>query len=288
MSIEHAAPPWLMDLQGGPEAVRWNLRGLLQGWEDYPDWMDFEAPDSPNRHFKALQTRLYRDQVDDLLQADRPLRVLDAACGVGRWAVPLAAAGHDVVALDACLPSLQAAERYAAREGVADGLRLVYTDVDTWDPGGGFDLVLAFELLCYLPDAAATARRLASALAPGGPLVASVEAWPGGLLADPSGLDPDALADALRTRVVSVPDDRWVRLLAGDELAAILQEAGLDVVRSTGLLRVLDGPLMSIVDPTQMQSPAYRDSLLALEASLGAEPGLAELSRAVLAVGRRP
>lgn len=286
VSIERSAPAWLADLEGGPDEVLWNLRGLLRGWDEYPEWMDFEAPDSPNYQFKALQTQLYREQIGDLLRSDRPLRVLDAACGIGRWAVPLAAAGHDVVAVDACLPSLAAAERYAARQGVGDRLRLVHADVDSYDFGDGFDLVLALELLCYLPDASATARRLSRALTSGGHLVASVEAWPGGLLADPSGLSLGAVATALETHILSVPDDRWVRLLAGDELAAILRQAGLDVVRSTGLLRVLDGPLMSAVDVTQLQSPAYRDALLGLEASLGAEPGLANLTRAVLAVGR--
>ncbi len=268
-------------------AVAWNLAGLHKGWAEYPEWMDFLDPESPGRAFKALQTRLYGDAIGDLLEADRPLRVLDAACGIGRWAVPLARAGHHVVAIDACAPSLDAARRHVAAAGVGDRVELREGDVDVADLGGGYDLVLAMELLCYLDDAAATAKRLAATLAPGGHLIASVEAWPGGLLADPSGLSPEQVENAVRRRIIEVPGDRWVRLLAAGELAAILLGAGLDVVRSRGLFRVLDGPLMGCVDPDRLPDADYADALLDLERRLGDDPDLAPLPRAHLAVGRK-
>ncbi len=270
-------------------AIAWNLEGLRKGWEEYPEWMDFLAEESPGRAFKALQTRLYRDVIDDLWDASRPLQVLDAACGIGRWAIPLAQAGHTVVGIDACAPSLEAARRHVAAAGasVGDRITLIDGDVNETDLGAGYDLVLAMELLCYLPDPNSTAARLAATLAPGGHLVASVEAWPGALLADPAGLAPKDLAAVVGTRTIAVPHDRYVRLLAADELAAILQRAGLDVVRSEGLFRVLDGPLMGCVDPDRLPDPAYGETLLELERMLGNDPDLAPLPRAHLAVGRR-
>jgi 2-polyprenyl-3-methyl-5-hydroxy-6-metoxy-1,4-benzoquinol methylase len=268
-------------------AIAWNLAGLRKGWEEYPEWMDFLAEDSPGRAFKALQTQLYRDVIGDLLDAAEPLRVLDAACGIGRWAVPLAQAGHTVVAIDACEPSLAAARRHVAAAGVGNLVTLIDGDVNTTDLGDGYDVVLAMELLCYLPDPNATAARLAATLVPGGHLVASVEAWPGALLADHTGLALEDVAAIVGTRTIAVPNDRYVRLLAADELAAILRQAGLDVVRSEGLFRVLDGPLMGCVDPDRLPDPAYREALLELERTLGNDPDLAPLPRAHLAVGRR-
>ena len=268
-------------------AVAWNLAGLNRGWDEYPDWMDFLAEDSPGRAFKAMQTRLYRDVIGDLLDAPEPIRVLDAACGIGRWAIPLAHAGHTVVGIDACGPSLEAARRHVAGAGVGDRVTLRDGDIDSADLGGPYDLILAMELLCYLPDPAATAARLAPTLAPGGHLVMSVEAWPGALLADPGGLTPAELTEVVRTRTIAVENDRFVRLLAADEVAAILRGAGLDVVRSEGLFRVLDGPLMGCVDPERLSDRAYGDDLLELERTLGNDPDLAPLPRDHLAVGRR-
>lgn len=52
-------------------------------------------------------------------------RALDLGCGAGRNAVPLAAAGWDVVGVDLSWPMLQAAHARARQEGVQDRLRLL-------------------------------------------------------------------------------------------------------------------------------------------------------------------
>jgi 2-polyprenyl-3-methyl-5-hydroxy-6-metoxy-1,4-benzoquinol methylase len=290
-SIERAAPAWVRELEAGPEPVLWNLRGMAQGWRDWPDAMDFLDPASSNHAFKTLESELYLEAAP-ALRPDRPVRVLDAACGIGRFSVPLAESGCEVVALDACLPSLEAASRHldeAARRdpGVAERVRLVWDDVDTTEAiEGPFDLVLALELLCYLPDPTATARRLAAQLAPGGHLVVSVEAWPGALLADPAGLTVEGLATALRDRQLAVPDERWVRPIDAAGLAAILRGAGLEVVSLEGTHYLPDGPLMPLLDLDRLPDPGYRKQVVDLERLLRDEPGLAPLPRAWVAVAR--
>ena len=290
-SIEQAAPAWVRELENGPEPVLWNLRGMHQGWRDWPEAMDFLQPASSNFAFKALETELYLDAAA-ALHPERPLRVLDAACGIGRFTVPLAQSGCDVVALDACLPSLKAAARHldeATRRdpAVSDRVRLVWDDVDTTRAADGpFDLILAMELLCYLPEPAATARRLAERLAPGGQLVVSVEAWPGALLADPAGATVDRLAATLQDRHLAVPDERWVRPIDAEELAAILRGAGLEVVSLDGTHYLPDGPLMPLLDLNRLPDPGYRKQVVDLERLLRDDPGLAPLPRAWVAVAR--
>ena len=102
MPIVDAAPPWLVGLDdddavaGVPDATVWNLRGMEAWWRLYPDSMDFLNPAADTHGLKALQTRLYREALGSALPGpdSPPLRILDAACGIGRFAVPLAAAGH--------------------------------------------------------------------------------------------------------------------------------------------------------------------------------------------------
>jgi len=81
-------------------------------------------------------------------------RVLELAAGSGRLAVPLAAAGHDVVAVDKDPHMLERArQRWAATSDVADrgSLELVEADLIGYEPDGRFDLVLiAFNSLLLL------------------------------------------------------------------------------------------------------------------------------------------
>ncbi len=296
--IVHAAPEWLRDLADDdaaaavPEAVRWNLRGMLAWWEQYPGSMDFLDPAADNHALKALQTRLYREALGASLPSpgDAPLRILDAACGIGRFAVPLARDGHTVHGIDACLPSLEAAARHGAG---LDGLRLTWGDVRALDAlgeafAGEYDLVLAFELLCYLPDPGAVAASLASRLRPGGRLIASVEAWPGALLSDAAGVRIEDLPEVRRTRVLAERDERWVR--AGDrrEAAAILRGAGLAPALVAGTHYIPDGPLAALLEHERVGEVAYDDAICEAELRLRADVEMGALPRAWLLVGERP
>ena len=48
----------------------------------------------------------------------RKLKILDVGCGVGRFTIPLARNGHEVVGLDLSARMLQQARRSAQREGL--------------------------------------------------------------------------------------------------------------------------------------------------------------------------
>ncbi|MCA8089401.1 class I SAM-dependent methyltransferase [Burkholderia anthina] len=95
-------------------------------------------------------------------------RILDLGCGTGTFARRLAAAGHEVVAIDPAPAMID----YARRQPGADAVRWLPCDLDGLPPGVSFDAVVmtghAFQ--CLLTDAAidATLRSVRRALADGG------------------------------------------------------------------------------------------------------------------------
>jgi SAM-dependent methyltransferase len=288
LPVRRAAPKWLRQLDTGSSEVLWNLRGLRRGWREYPAGMDFLHPDSPNFAWKGLQTQIYlRALATELpLGQDRPLQILDAACGIGRMLVPLARAGHCVHGIDACIESIEAAARHA--EGLGNHVKLTWDDIDTAAlVPNQFDRVLALELLCYLPDPTSTLRHLTASLKPGGSLVASVEAWPGALLSWPDRPRPSELARVFEEQTFSVPDDLWVHPMSADEFTAILESADLEIQRLEPIHFFADGPLADLVEVDRLGDSVYEDQLIEWEQSLRTDLTLSGLSRAWLAVARK-
>ena len=131
-------------------------------------------------------------------------RVLEMGAGTGRLALPLAAAGVDVSALDASRAMLGA---LATKPGGA-GIPLVLGDMarPPLRPGAGFTVVLcAFNALFNLPDAAEQQlclRAAAALLAPAGRLVVETS-LPGGL-GEVTGDDPGSLVGEFESDGVDV------------------------------------------------------------------------------------
>ncbi|MFI5952435.1 class I SAM-dependent methyltransferase [Cryptosporangium sp. NPDC051539] len=111
----------------------------------------------------------YRPGCPDALLADlvalRPAAVLDVACGTGKLAVPLRAAGLDVL-------GVEIDERMAA-VARGHGVRVEISPFETWDGAGRhFDLITCGNAWHWIdPDAGAA--RAAALLRPGGSIVRS-------------------------------------------------------------------------------------------------------------------
>jgi SAM-dependent methyltransferase len=101
-------------------------------------------------------------------QLARDRRVLDAACGEGYGTAILAAAGaRAAVGVDIDQPTVDhAREKYGLEFERADVAALPFGD-------GSFDLVVSFETLEHVPDAAAAIAEFRRVLADGGLLIAS-------------------------------------------------------------------------------------------------------------------
>lgn len=118
------------------------------------------------------RTRLVVDLLDRL--GVRPgARVLDAGCGWGVTFDALEARGDRVVGMDVARSALERLDR--------PGRRLIEADLTQPFPSGvgGFDVVLALDVIEHLDDDRAAIGRLAGLVVPGGFLIVSVPADPG-------------------------------------------------------------------------------------------------------------
>ena len=200
--------------------------------------------------------------------------ILELAAGSGRLAVPLAAAGHRVTAVDFDAAMLERAREAARGSGVPDDrLELVDADLRTLALAGAGTYRLAFiglnsiMLLASRADQRRALQVLADNLAPGG--LAVVDIWlpdaedlarfDGRVILEWPRPDPETGAvvtkagsaqyDAATGTVVLTaiyeeggqgePASRWIRrdrlrLLGAHELAGFAEDAGLHVERLAG------------------------------------------------------
>lgn len=103
------------------------------------------------------------------LLADLPAgRALDAACGTGRYAVRLAALGHDVTGVD------QSPEMLARAAAKVPGARFETSSLDKLPfPDASFDVAVCALALTHLPTLGPAIGELRRVLAPGGRLIVS-------------------------------------------------------------------------------------------------------------------
>jgi len=257
------------------EAGHAYLHGADLGWREHPEYMDFVDPDSPIRGLKEAERDLVWHHWERWVQGGR---VLDVGCGIGRFTLPLLDRGYEVVGVDADLASLQRLVWHAAgRNGALD---VHWSSVHTL-PEGPFDLAIASEVLCYVPDTVGALATIRERLAPGGRLLLSMEARWGWALSEDA--PEDALAMALSgDGVIDLPGERWVRTVDEPTLRALLAEAGFQVDDMIPSHWVPDGPLEALAPPE-----LSLEELLAFEARCRAHPVFGPLHRLWL-VSARP
>jgi S-adenosylmethionine-dependent methyltransferase len=240
---------------------------------------------------KRFERDLYLEHLSPRLDALPPgARVLDAGCGIGRMAAPLARRGLSLTLVD----------------GSPHALKLAVAQVLDGDPGGPvpeawaadshdlgfladdrFELTLAMELLCYQEEPARMLRELVRVTCPGGLIAVAVEGRYGALLRDTSCTLDEAEARLDGAPLVR-PCDVFLRTFTAPELGALLEGAGLECLSLVGTHYLPEGPLAHVMDGVDLDDEATRRRLLALERRCAADPALAPLARAWLAVARKP
>ncbi|TGQ48085.1 MULTISPECIES: class I SAM-dependent methyltransferase [unclassified Mesorhizobium] len=126
--------------------------------------------------FKRLQLQgdFVRDLTEDVLRRaglKQGMRVLDLGCGVGDVSLlagQLVGPGGSVLGIDRSQDAVKTAQRRAVETGQCYWVRFASADLASFVPEREFDAIIGRLVLMYLPDPAATLRRLAGFLRPGG------------------------------------------------------------------------------------------------------------------------
>jgi 2-polyprenyl-6-hydroxyphenyl methylase/3-demethylubiquinone-9 3-methyltransferase len=195
------------------------------------DWWDPDGSSSMLHRLNPVRLRYIRDRIDQHWALDehvfRPLagrRAADVGCGAGLLAEPLARLGAEVTAVDAAAENIDAARAHAQGQGLEIDYRV--GGVESLD--GRYDLVTSLEVIEHVADVPGFVGGLAAALNQDGLLILSTPnrtRW--------SRLVMIAIGEG--TGRIPRGTHDWDKFLTPDELCAHLNDAGLEVVDTTGL-----------------------------------------------------
>ena len=163
--------------QGFADARVDAVRRLIAHFDEPRYAIGIEVPELDVTAGYTAWAPIYDTMENGLIAAEEPLvesvtrdlpigRALDAACGTGRHAVRLAAAGHETVGIDATPAMLDIARTRAPGVDFRLG-DLAALPVDD----AGFDFAICALALAHLPDPAPAVAELARAVRPGGRIV---------------------------------------------------------------------------------------------------------------------
>lgn len=195
------------------------------------DWWDPKGASAMLHRLNPVRLGYIRAAIDRHFGTDetvrRPLagkRALDMGCGAGLLCEPLARLGAAVTGVDAAPENVAAAQLHAASVGLSIDYRAGDTGVVA---GERFDVVTSLEVIEHVSDPAAFVAGLAGALAEGGLMI----------LSTPNRTPLSQLAMiTVGEGLGHIPRGThdWDKFIAPDELTALLADAGLKVIDTTG------------------------------------------------------
>lgn len=199
------------------------------------EWWDPEGKFAPLHKFNPVRLGFIRDMAAKHFARDsrslRPfegLTLLDIGCGGGLLSEPMARLGFAVTGADAAEKNIAAARAHAQAGGLAVDYRAVTAEALA-DAGSDFDVVLNMEVVEHVADAGAYLGACARLVRPGGiTIVATMNKT----------LKALALAKFGAEYVLGwLPRGThdWRRFLPPDDLCAMLEESGLNILKIQGI-----------------------------------------------------
>jgi 2-polyprenyl-3-methyl-5-hydroxy-6-metoxy-1,4-benzoquinol methylase len=233
----------------------------------------------------AVVWQVLRRELDRAAAAGHTrLRVVDAGGGTGGFAVPLAAAGHDVTVIDSSPDALAALTRRAAEAGVAERVHAVQGDADGLadlvEPGAA-NLVLCHSVLEIVDSPADVAAAVATSLRPDGAASVLVANRVAAALARAMTGQLDLAAAVLADSAGRTGErDTLRRRFDIESATALLAKAGLTVEEVHGVRVVAD------LVPGGMAEREH-DGLLAFELAAASRPPYRDIATQLHLLARR-
>lgn len=196
------------------------------------DWWNPQGSSAMLHKLNPVRLRYIREAIDRRWPGQagsfRPLagrHALDVGCGAGLLTEPLARMGAAVTALDAAEENIAAARAHAEPQGLSIDYRA--TPIEQL-AAHGFDLITSMEVVEHVADPGAFVHALADRLADDGLLIIST----------PNRTPLSRLAMiTIGEGIGGIPRGThdWDKFLKPEELTALLEEAGLEVIDRTGI-----------------------------------------------------
>ena len=196
------------------------------------DWWDPKGSSAMLHKLNPVRLGFIRAAVDAHFGGDSSSRdplagktALDVGCGAGLLCEPLARMGAAVTGVDAAAENVEVARVHAARSGLA----IDYRAGEIAEQGlGQFDVVASMEVIEHVSDPAAFVGELARPLKPDGLLLLSTP--------NRTAASRVFLVEAAE-RLGQVPrgTHNWDQFLTPDEMTALLEDAGLEVMNMQGV-----------------------------------------------------
>jgi len=196
------------------------------------DWWDPRGSSAMLHKLNPVRLGFIRRQIDMHFGCDetsmKPLAgtsALDVGCGAGLLCEPLARLGAAVTGVDAAAENIAAAKAHAAQSGLAIDYRAGELAAQKL---GQFDLVSSMEVIEHVTDPSAFVGELAARLKSDGLMILSTP--------NRTAASKLFLVEAAE-RLGQVPRGThdWDKFLTPEEVTALLNEAGLEVVAMEGI-----------------------------------------------------
>lgn len=281
----HKNTEWLKDMSG---PGIWNLTGYKKAWKSYPKDLDFLSKKSGHYHIKALEREIYLEILKPFLKSlKRDSVILDAACGIGRFAKGLAKQGHKIYMVDACETNLEKAIAHLEENEAEKNTELFLGDISNLPmfADGTFDMILGIEAICYCSNPESALKELARVAKKGGIIIISVEGKYGSIIADEN-VSAKYFGSAYSNSELRIKDHTFTKYFSKEELEETVKKAGIEILLSQGCMYVPNGIFHRLVDLKKLGGKKYRNKLLQIEKLCGSDPLLSKLARVWIVIGK--
>ncbi len=202
-------------------------------------WWDPDGPLAPLHKMGPVRLQFIRDALiahfaldGEVREPLKGLSILDAGCGGGLIAEPLARLGADVTGIDPSPENIAAAKAHAAQSRLDIEYRVGAVDDVGSGPGteaGTFDAVMALEMIEHVADPAAAIQAAANLIKPGGAFILST-------------LNRTAKAFALAVvgaeyilRWLPRGTHDWTKFQKPGEIERMARQAGIEITEVKGM-----------------------------------------------------